>query len=80
MCDPQAALGFERAMGTDEEPEFVPSLVAIKICAMTLIEASNSIEMSGGYAFDPANGESGYKRMKGHEPVRTKDGWITMLP
>lgn len=80
MYDPQAASGFEYAMGTDEEPEFVPSRIANTICAMTSIAAFNSIGMAGGYAFDPANGESGYKRMKGLEPVRTKDGWTTMLP
>ena len=67
-------------MGTHEEPEFVPGRIADKICTMTLIAAFNSIGMAGGDAFEPANGESGYKRMKGLEPVRTKDGWTTMLP
>ena len=67
-------------MGTHEEPEFVPGRIENKICTMTLIAAFNSIGMAGGDAFEPANGESGYKRMKGPEPVRTKDGWTTMLP
>jgi crotonobetainyl-CoA:carnitine CoA-transferase CaiB-like acyl-CoA transferase len=36
--------------------------------------------MFGGYAFVPPIGPSGYKRMKARKPVRTKDGWLTMLP
>ena len=31
-------------------------------------------------AFVPPIGPSGYKRMKARRPVRTKDGWLTMLP
>jgi crotonobetainyl-CoA:carnitine CoA-transferase CaiB-like acyl-CoA transferase len=103
----QAASGFASAMGTDDEPAFVPSLVGDKICGMALsgavtaallhrertgegqmveipmletLSAFNSIEMFGGYAFIPSIGESGYKRMKARKPVRTKDGWLTMLP
>ena len=94
-------------MGSDDEPAFVPSLVADKICGLTLagavsaalvhrertgkgqmvevpmletITAFNSIEMLGGHAFDPPIGPVGYKRMKERRPVRTKDGWLTMLP
>jgi crotonobetainyl-CoA:carnitine CoA-transferase CaiB-like acyl-CoA transferase len=103
----QAASGFASAMGTDEEPAFVPSLIGDKICGMALtsavtaallhrertgegqmvevpmletLAAFNSIEMFGGYAFVPPIGPSGYKRMKARRPVRTKDGWLTMLP
>src|SRR5919106_1471096 len=103
----QAASGFASAMGTDEEPAFVPSLIADKICGMALtaavtaallhrertgdgqqvevpmlepLAAFNSIEMFGGLAFVPPIGPSGYKRMKARRPVRTKDGWLTMLP
>jgi crotonobetainyl-CoA:carnitine CoA-transferase CaiB-like acyl-CoA transferase len=103
----QAASGFASAMGTDEEPAFVPSLIGDKICGMALtsavtaallhrertgegqmvevpmletIAAFNSIEMFGGLAFVPPIGPSGYKRMKARKPVRTKDGWLTMLP
>jgi crotonobetainyl-CoA:carnitine CoA-transferase CaiB-like acyl-CoA transferase len=103
----QAASGFASAMGSDEEPAFVPSLVGDKICGMALtsavtaallhrertgegqmvevpmletLAAFNSIEMFGGYAFVPPIGPSGYKRMKARRPVRTKDGWLTMLP
>src|SRR3954451_12928324 len=103
----QAASGFASAMGTDEEPAFVPSLIGDKICGMALtsavtaallhrertgegqmvevpmletLAAFNSIEMFGGYAFEPPIGPSGYKRMKARRPVRTKDGWMTMLP
>ena len=94
-------------MGSDDEPAFVPSLVADKICGLTLvgavsaalvhrertgkgqmvevpmletITAFNSIEMLGGHAFDPPIGPAGYKRMKERRPVRTRDGWLTMLP
>jgi crotonobetainyl-CoA:carnitine CoA-transferase CaiB-like acyl-CoA transferase len=103
----QAASGFASAMGTDEEPAFVPSLIGDKICGMALtsavtaallhrertgkgqmvevpmletLAAFNSIEMFGGMAFVPSIGPSGYKRMKARRPVRTKDGWLTMLP
>jgi crotonobetainyl-CoA:carnitine CoA-transferase CaiB-like acyl-CoA transferase len=103
----QAASGFASAMGTDEEPAFVPSLVGDKICGMALtsavtaallhrertgmgqtvevpmletLAAFNSIEMFGGLAFVPPIGPAGYRRMKARRPVRTKDGWLTMLP
>ncbi len=103
----QASSGFASAMGSDDEPAFVPSLVADKICGLTIvgavsaalvhrertgkgqmvevpmletITAFNSIEMLGGHAFDPPIGPVGYKRMKERRPVRTKDGWLTMLP
>lgn len=103
----QAASGFASAMGTDDEPAFVPSLVGDKICGLTLaaavcaalvrrervgegqlvevpmletLAAFNSIEMLGGHAFVPPIGPVGYKRMKERRPVRTKDGWLTMLP
>jgi len=103
----QAASGFASAMGTDEEPAFVPSLIGDKLCGMALtsavtaallhrertgegqmvevpmletLAAFNSIEMFGGLAFVPPIGPSGYKRMKARRPVRTKDGWLTMLP
>src|SRR5690606_32394761 len=35
----QAASGFASAMGTDDEPSFVPSLIADKICGMALTGA-----------------------------------------
>jgi len=103
----QAASGFASAMGTEDEPVFVPSLIGDKICGMALtsavtaallhrersgegqmvevpmletLAAFNSIEMFGGMAFVPPVGPSGYKRMKVRRPVRTKDGWLTMLP
>jgi crotonobetainyl-CoA:carnitine CoA-transferase CaiB-like acyl-CoA transferase len=103
----QAASGFASAMGTDEEPAFVPSLIGDKLCGLALtgavtaallhrertgrgqlvevpmletVAAFNSIEMFGGHAFVPPAGPAGYKRMKARKPVRTKDGWLTMLP
>jgi len=103
----QAASGFASAMGSDDEPAFVPSLIGDKICGMALtsavtaallhrertgegqlvevpmletLAAFNSIEMFGGIAFVPPVGPAGYKRMKARRPVKTKDGWLTMLP
>ena len=103
----QAASGFASAMGTDDEPAFVPSLIGDKLCGMALtsavtaallhrertgegqmvevpmletLAAFNSIEMFGGLAFEPPIGPSGYNRMKARRPVRTRDGWLTMLP
>ena len=103
----QAASGFASAMGTDDEPAFVPSLIGDKLCGMALtsavtaallhrertgegqmvevpmletLAAFNSIEMFGGLAFVPPIGPSGYNRMKARRPVRTQDGWLTMLP
>ncbi|MGE3650328.1 MAG: CaiB/BaiF CoA transferase family protein [Reyranellaceae bacterium] len=103
----QAASGLASAIGTNEEPAFVPSLVGDKVCGLALtaavsaalfrrertgvgqlvevpmletVAAFNSIEMLGGHAFVPPIGPSGYKRMKERRPVRTKDGWLTMLP
>jgi crotonobetainyl-CoA:carnitine CoA-transferase CaiB-like acyl-CoA transferase len=103
----QAASGLASAMGSDDEPSFVPSLIGDKICGLSLaaavcaalvhrersgkgqlvevpmletIAAFNSIEMLGGHAFVPPIGAVGYKRMKERKPVRTKDGWLTMLP
>ena len=103
----QAASGLASAMGSDDEPSFVPSLVGDKICGLSLaaavcaalvhrertgngqlvevpmletIAAFNAIEMLGGHAFVPPIGPVGYKRMKERRPVRTKDGWLTMLP
>ena len=103
----QAASGLASAIGTDEEPAFVPSLIGDKLCGLALtaaisaalvrrertgqgqlvevpmletVAAFNSIEMLGGHAFVPSIGPSGYKRMKERKPVKTKDGWLTMLP
>jgi crotonobetainyl-CoA:carnitine CoA-transferase CaiB-like acyl-CoA transferase len=103
----QAASGLASSIGSDDAPQFVPSLVGDKICGQALagavsaalfsrersgkgqlvevpmletIAGFNSIEMLGGYAFEPPIGPAGYKRMKERKPVRTKDGWITMLP
>lgn len=103
----QASSGLASSIGSDETPEFVPSLVADKLCGLALagaisaalvhrertgqgqlvevpmletVAAFNSIEMLGGHAFEPPIGTPGYARMKERRPVRTKDGWLTMLP
>lgn len=103
----QAASGLASAIGTDDEPAFIPSLVGDKLCGLALtaavsaallrrersgtgqmvevpmletVAAFNSIEMLGGHAFVPPVGPAGYKRVKERRPMRTKDGWLTMLP
>jgi len=103
----QAASGFASAIGRDDQPAFVASLVGDKVCGLALtaavsaalvhrertgkgqlvevpmletMAAFNSIEMLGGHAFVPPIGPAGYKRMRERRPVRTRDGWITMLP
>ena len=52
----------------------------VEIPMLETIAGFNSIEMLGGHAFVPPIGPAGYKRMKERRPVRTKDGWLTMLP
>lgn len=52
----------------------------VEVPMLETVAAFNSIEMLGGYAFEPPIGPVGYKRMKERRPVRTKDGWLTMLP
>jgi len=103
----QAASGLASAMGSDDEPAFIPSLVGDKLCGLALtaavaaallrrervgtgqmvevpmletVAAFNSIEMLGGHAFVPPVGPAGYKRVRERRPMRTKDGWLTMLP
>ncbi|SDI92584.1 MULTISPECIES: CaiB/BaiF CoA transferase family protein [Bradyrhizobium] len=52
----------------------------VEIPMLETIAAFNSIEMLGGHAFVPPIGPAGYKRVKERRPIRTKDGWLTMLP
>jgi len=52
----------------------------VEIPMLETIAGFNSIEMLGGHAFVPPIGPAGYKRMKERRPVKTKDGWLTMLP
>ena len=52
----------------------------VEVPMLETLAAFNSIEMFGGHAFVPPIGPVGYKRMKARRPVRTKDGWLTMLP
>jgi crotonobetainyl-CoA:carnitine CoA-transferase CaiB-like acyl-CoA transferase len=52
----------------------------VEVPMLETVAGFNSIEMLGGSAFDPPVGPVGYKRMKERRPVRTKDGWLTMLP
>ena len=52
----------------------------VEVPMLETLAAFNSIEMLGGHAFVPPIGPAGYKRMKARRPVRTRDGWLTMLP
>jgi crotonobetainyl-CoA:carnitine CoA-transferase CaiB-like acyl-CoA transferase len=52
----------------------------VEVPMLETVAAFNSIEMLGGHAFVPPIGPSGYKRVKERRPVKTKDGWLTMLP
>jgi formyl-CoA transferase len=103
----QAASGFAASIGSEDQPEFVPSLIADKVCGLELaasvtaallhrertgegqqvevpmletLAAFNSIEMLGGFAFEPPIGPAGYNRVRERRPARTRDGWMTMLP
>ena len=52
----------------------------VEVPMLETLAAFNSIEMLGGYAFEPPIGPARYKRVQERRPVRTKDGWMTMLP
>lgn len=52
----------------------------VEVPMLETVAAFNSIEMLGGHAFVPPIGPAGYKRVKERKPVKTKDGWLTMLP
>ena len=52
----------------------------VEVPMLETVAAFNSIEMLGGHAFIPPIGPVGYKRVKERKPVKTRDGWLTMLP
>jgi len=52
----------------------------VEVPMLETVAAFNSIEMLGGHAFVPPIGPAGYKRVKERRPVKTRDGWLTMLP
>jgi crotonobetainyl-CoA:carnitine CoA-transferase CaiB-like acyl-CoA transferase len=52
----------------------------VEVPMLETVAAFNSIDMLGGHAFVPPIGPAGYKRVKERRPVRTQDGWLTMLP
>ncbi len=52
----------------------------VEVPMLETVAAFNSIEMLGGHAFVPPIGPVGYKRVKERKPVKTRDGWLTMLP
>ena len=52
----------------------------VEVPMLETLTAFVSVEHLGGLAFDPPAGEPGYARLKHRKPVRTKDGFITLLP
>ena len=52
----------------------------VEVPMLETLAAFNSVEHLGGMAFEPAAGPAGYERLRQRKPVRTADGWITLLP
>jgi formyl-CoA transferase len=52
----------------------------VEVPMLETLTAFVGVEHLGGLAFDPPEGEPGYKRLRHRKPVPTKDGYITLLP
>lgn len=52
----------------------------VEVPMLETLAAFNSIEMLGGFAFEPSIGEAGYNRVRERKPAPTADGWIAILP
>jgi formyl-CoA transferase len=52
----------------------------VEVPMLETLAAFVSVEHLGGLAFDPPLGGAGYERLRHRKPVRTRDGWITLLP
>jgi len=52
----------------------------VEVPMLETLTAFVSVEHLGGMAFEPAIGAPGYKRLRHRKPVKTADGWITLLP
>jgi crotonobetainyl-CoA:carnitine CoA-transferase CaiB-like acyl-CoA transferase len=52
----------------------------VEVPMLETLTAFVAVEHLGGLAFDPPQGEPGYKRLLHRKPVPTADGHITLLP
>lgn len=52
----------------------------VEVPMLETLAAFVAVEHLGGGAFEPPAGPPGYDRLKHRKPVRTADGWITLLP
>ena len=52
----------------------------VEVPMLETLAAFVAVEHLGGTAFDPPAGPPGYERLRQRKPVRTADGWITLLP
>ncbi len=52
----------------------------VEVPMLETLTAFVSVEHLGGLTFEPQQGEAGYKRLRHRKPVRTADGYITLLP
>src|SRR5215213_8511615 len=52
----------------------------VEVPMLETLAAFNGVEHLGGTSFEPPAGPPGYERLRQRKPVRTADGWITLLP
>jgi len=52
----------------------------VEVPMLETLAAFVAVEHLGGTAFDSPAGPPGYERLRQRKPVRTADGWITLLP
>ena len=52
----------------------------VEVPMLETLAAFVAVEHLGGAAFEPPAGPPGYERLKQRKPVRTADGWMTLLP
>ena len=52
----------------------------VEVPMLETLAAFVGVEHLGGMAFEPPAGPPGYERLRQRKPVRTADGWITLLP
>jgi crotonobetainyl-CoA:carnitine CoA-transferase CaiB-like acyl-CoA transferase len=52
----------------------------VEVPMLETLTAFVAVEHLGGLAFEPPEGDAGYKRLRHRKPVPTADGWMTLLP
>jgi formyl-CoA transferase len=52
----------------------------VEVPMLETLTAFVAVEHQGGMTFRPPQGEPGYKRLRYRKPVKTLDGYITLLP